>query len=257
MEIVQLPAFSDNYIYLLLGENETAVVDAGEPEPVIRALEDRGRKLDYIFNTHHHPDHVGANLALKSRYGCRIFGSAKDASRIPGIDRKLEPNEELEFDGEEAKVFAVDGHTLGHIAYWFEKSKALFSGDVIFSLGCGKLFEGSAAQMWDSLSRLRSLPADTKIYGAHEYTLENAAFALKAEPGNLELHARVAEAETLRRGGQPTVPTTMAEEKAANPFLRPESPELQKFVGKEGEPLAEVFGALRETKDRFDSGEEV
>lgn len=258
MNVAQIPVLQDNYVYLLFGANgATAVVDPAVAEPVIEALDARGLKLDFIFNTHHHRDHVGANIALKEKYGCEIFGCAKDAARIPGISRKLEPGEEFLFDGEKVKVFACDGHTIGHISYWFEKSAALFCGDTIFSLGCGKLFEGSPEQMWESLSHLRSLPAEAKVYCAHEYTLENASFALRAEPENLDLKARVAEAETLRRGGNPTVPMILANELLTNPFLRPESEALQKFVGKEGAPLWEVFGALRECKDRFDSGEEL
>lgn len=257
MEILQLPVLSDNYAYLLLGTKHTALVDSGEAEPVIRALEQRGRKLDYIFNTHHHPDHIGSNIELKERYGCEIYGSAKDAKRIPGITKGLGEGDEFEFDGQVVRVMAVDGHTIGHIAFYFPETEAVFSGDVIFSLGCGRLFEGNPNQMWNSISRLRALPPETKIYGAHEYTLDNAGFALKAEPENAELREMVARAETLRRGGNPTVPTTVAEESAANPFLRPESEAIQKFLKMEGRPLAEIFGALRATKDRFDRGEEV
>ncbi len=258
MEVIQLPALFDNYIYLLIGKaGSTAVVDAGVAGPVIQELERQGKKLDFIFNTHHHRDHVGANLELKQRYGCEIFGNAKDAARIPGIDRQLQAGEEFSFDGERVVVIPADGHTVGHILFWFPEAKKLFCGDTVFSLGCGKLFEGSAQQMWDTLERVRALPQDSILYCAHEYTLENALFALRADPDNPELRARVAAAEILREHGDPTVPMILSAELATNPFLRPESPVLQAFVNKEGAPLREIFGALRAAKDRFDSGEEI
>jgi len=257
MEIIQIPAFQDNYLYLLISGGKVAAVDPGDAAPIIAELERRGLILDSIFITHHHRDHVGGNVELKKKYGCEIYGCAKDVARIPGITRRLEPGEAFAFGDEEVKVFASDGHTIGHISYWFEKSRALFCGDTIFSLGCGKLFEGSAEVMWASLAQLRKLPGDTKIYCAHEYTLENAAYALRVDPENSALQARVAEAEALRKGGNYTVPTLLATELLTNPFLRPESAELQSFVSKAGKPLAEVFGAIRECKDRFDSGEEI
>lgn len=254
IEIVQIPVLADNYVYLLRGQSgKVACVDPAVDEPVRRELESRGWRLDFIFNTHHHRDHVGANLALKAAYGCEIFGSKKDAARIPGIDRGWEHDDEFRFGNESVKVFGADGHTIGHIVYWFPESRALFVGDTIFSLGCGKLFEGTPEQMWGTLARLRELPDDTLVYCAHEYTLENAAFALRAEPGNPALVARVQEAEELRKMGRPTVPSLLGSEKSANPFLRPESPEIQERLNVESAQLWRVFAATRARKDRFDS----
>ena len=249
MKITQLSAFNDNYIYLLEANGKIAVVDPGDPTPVINAL--GNRKLDYIFTTHHHRDHIGGNLLLKDKYGCHIFGEEKD-SRIPGIDTKLSGGDEFYFGQELVKVFSADGHTRGHIAYWMPESKALFSGDVIFSLGCGKLFEGSPQEMWATLSVLRELPADTMIYGAHEYTLDNAKFAQIVEPENKALAARIHEAQALRAKGLPTVPTSMELERNTNPFLRPESAAIQKNTNSIGCEKWQIFAAVREAKDRFD-----
>lgn len=257
IEIVQIPALQDNYIYLLHEPKQklTAVVDAAVASGVDRELHHRGWKLDFIFNTHHHRDHVGANLELKARHGCKVYGSAKDYARIPGIDIHLRAGEEFFFGSEKIKVFGADGHTLGHIAYWMPESQALFCGDVIFSLGCGKLFEGSPREMWSTLEQLRSLPQDTKVYCAHEYTLENAEFALRVESGNPALLEKVERARELRAENKPTIPTLLREELAANPFLRPESAEIQKNVSAVGRELWEIFGATRSAKDEFDSRE--
>lgn len=255
IEVHQLPALSDNFAYVVRepGSGLTASIDAPDAQPIIRFLERRGWKLDYIFNTHHHRDHVGGNRDLIERYGCDVFGARKDKVRIPGITRNLDDGDEFHFGSERVKVFAADGHTIGHIVYWMPDSQALFVGDTIFSLGCGKLFEGTPEQMWKTLSRLRDLPEETSVYCAHEYTLENAAYAVLAEPGNKALRARVKECQALRAMGKFTVPSTLASEKACNPFLRPESPEIQKYVGAVGKPLWEIFGATRASKDEFDS----
>lgn len=254
IEVHQLPALNDNFAYLLREPGGlVATVDTPDSTPIIRFLEQKGWKLDFIFNTHHHRDHVGGNRELIERYGCEVYGAKKDKARIPGLTRELSDGEEFTFGRERVKVFSADGHTIGHIAYWLPESHALFAGDTIFSLGCGKLFEGSPLEMWSTLSRLRELPGETLVYGAHEYTLENAQYALLAEPGNQALRARVKECQSLRALGRFTVPSTLESERACNPFLRPESPEIQKNVGAVGQPLWEVFGATRAAKDEFDS----
>lgn len=255
MEIIQLPALQDNYAYLVHDEasGKTAAIDTPSAEVLRKELTKRGWRLDAIFNTHHHRDHVGSNLALKEEFGSVIYGSKKDRARIPGLDKELSDGDEFYFGREKVQVFAADGHTRGHIVYYMPSSNALFCGDVIFSLGCGKLFEGTAEEMWRTLSRLRELPTDTLVYCAHEYTLENAMFALQAEPGNQALHARILEVKDLREKGLPTVPTSLGQEKATNPFLRPESAEIQKNVGAIGLSLPAIFGATRATKDEFDS----
>jgi len=255
IEVFQLPALSDNFAYVVRESNSglTATIDTPDASVISRFLEGRGWGLDFIFNTHHHRDHVGGNLELRARYGSVVYGAKKDRARIPGISVELNPGEDFLFGTERVMVFGADGHTLGHIAYWMPASKALFVGDTIFSLGCGKLFEGTAREMWETLSRLRELPDDTLVYGAHEYTLENAQYALLAEPGNAALQERVKECRSLRALGKPTVPSTLGSEKACNPFLRPESAEIQRYVGAEGCPLWEVFGATRASKDEFDS----
>lgn len=254
LEIFQLPALSDNFIYVLHDpvESKTAVVDPAEAEPVLRFLAEKSWPLDFILNTHHHRDHVGANLPLKEKTNCVVVGSKRDAKRIPGIDVQLSEGEKFFLGTQKAKIFSVDGHTIGHIAYWFPESSALFSGDVIFSLGSGKLFEGSAEQMWNSLCKLRALPEETMIYGAHEYTLDNARYALMIEPGNLDLQKHVVWARARREKNLFTVPTSMGTEKKINPFLRPESAEIQRNLQIAGKNLAEILGCIRANKDEFD-----
>ena len=253
IEVHQFPCLSDNYCWLVRDEaaDVTAVVDTPEVEPINRALEEKGWRLTHILNTHHHFDHAGGNEALKERWGCTIVGADMDAARIPGIDVRVKEGEVYKFGESNARVFEVPGHTSGHIAYHFEDDGIAFVGDTIFALGCGRLFEGTAEQMWDSLEKLMGMPDDTTIYCAHEYTQANAAFALSVEPGNPELVERCTEIDRLRADGVPTVPTTLAREKATNPFLRPSSANLQETVGLVGGSLVEVFAETRRRKDNF------
>jgi hydroxyacylglutathione hydrolase len=253
LEIVQIPVLQDNYVYLVHDPATamTAVVDPAVGGPVMEELKRRGWSLTHILNTHHHGDHVGANEELKAATGCTIVGPRADRDRIPGIDVAVGEGDSYFLGRAEAKVFDVPGHTRGHIAYWFPDSKALFCGDTLFALGCGRLFEGTPKQMWTSLSKFLDLPDDTKVYCAHEYTESNGRFALSVEPGNAVLQSRMAEVRRLRAQGLPTVPSTLGEEKASNPFLRPHSAEIQRHVGMGGDDLVAVLGATRALKDNF------
>lgn len=253
LEIQQIPVWSDNYVYLA-HEAETgltAVVDPAEAAPVLAAAEKRGWKITHIINTHHHPDHVGGNLEIKDATGCTIVGAACDAERIPGIDVQVADGDTFQLGNASAKVFEVPGHTSGHIAYWFEGSDALFCGDTLFAMGCGRLFEGTPAQMWTSLSKFLALPDETLIYCAHEYTQSNAAFALSVEPENADLIQRSKDVDTARAADMPTIPCTLGIERKTNPFLRPDSAHLQATIGMSGQNLTDVFAKTRELKDNF------
>lgn len=253
LEIIQIPALNDNYNYLLhdRATGKTAAVDPSEAEPTRRALEQRGWGLDIILNTHHHGDHVGGNLALQQQYGCAIYGYAADAARIPGITRRLDDEETITVGESVAQVLFVPGHTRGHIAYYFADDGALFCGDTLFGMGCGRLFEGTPQQMHASLRRLQALPEGTLVYCAHEYTEANGRFALTLEPQNPHLQQRMVEVRALRRQGRPTVPSTLAEEKRTNPFLREDSPEIRRVLAMEDAPSASVFAEIRRRKDVF------
>lgn len=253
LEIRQIPLLTDNYSYLVR-EPETGsvgVVDPAEAAPVMTALDRLGWKLTHIINTHHHGDHVGGNTALKKATGCTVVGPAYDRERIPGIDVEVTEETGYEFGKAHADVFFVPGHTRGHIAYWFPESKALFCGDTLFSLGCGRLFEGDPRQMWSSLGKIRRLPDDARVYCAHEYTESNARFALTVDPANEALKARMAEIRQLRADLRPTVPSRLGDEKAANPFLRADDPVLAANVGLAGADPVDVFGEVRRRKDNF------
>ncbi len=223
LKIAILPVLESNYIYML-EETESglhAVVDPALAQPVKQWLEAKGAKLDVIFNTHHHGDHVGGNKALKRAWPeVKIVGAAKDAARIPGIEVGLEEGQHVMFGAHNVQVLETPGHTLGAIVFYMEQAGVAFVGDTLFTMGCGRLFEGSPAQMWESLQKLNRLPAQTQLYSAHEYALANGRFALSVEPENEALQARVQEVARAKEEGRPMQPTTLAKERATNPFLR-------------------------------------
>lgn len=249
----QFPCLSDNYGYLLHDPETgaTAAIDTPEVAPILNALEEKGWTLTHILNTHHHFDHAGGNLELKEKTGCTIIGPKGEAQRIPGIDTALGDGDACSFGSREAKVLEVGGHTLGHIAYYFPQDGIAFVGDALFALGCGRIFEGTAEQMWTSLQKLMGLPDETVVYCAHEYTQANARFAATIEPANKALQERIREIDAKRAEGKPTVPTTIGLEKATNPFLRPMSEDVQKTLNLVGAPLVDVFAETRARKDSF------
>jgi hydroxyacylglutathione hydrolase len=254
LQIYMFPALQDNYCYLLQDRASglTAVVDTPDVAAIDAALADTGWRLDFILNTHHHWDHAGGNLELKAKTGCQVVGPRADAARIPGIDIEVGEGDEFPLGKSIARVYDTPGHTSGHIVYYFAAAAAAFVGDTLFALGCGRVFEGSHAQMWQSLSKLRDrLPDATRIYCAHEYTQGNARFALTVEPDNAALKARAAEVDRLRAAGEATVPSTMAAEKATNPFLRADCPGLMAALGMPRADPASVFAETRRRKDRF------
>ena len=252
-EIEIVPALSDNYVYIAhdAAAGATAVVDPAEAPPVIAALERRGLQLTHILNTHHHFDHIGGNAELVARYGAPVIGPRADSARIPGLDVEVGDGDTYTVGTQTARVFDVPGHTSGHIAFWFEDSRALFCGDTLFALGCGRMFEGTPEQFWSSLGKLRALPDDTRVYCGHEYTQSNARFALSVDPDNEALRAASRRIDDLRSRGERTIPSELGEEKIANPFLRADDPAMQRLVGMEGRAPEAVFAEIRRRKDNF------
>jgi len=249
IQIEIVPCLSDNYAYLVKSGESCAVVDPSEPEPVRAALARTGWKLTHILNTHHHLDHTGGNLALKQETGAKVVGPGKDAARIPGIDIGVDEASGWEFDGRKVQVLEVPAHTRGAITFVIDGNA--FTGDTLFVMGCGRLFEGDPAMMWTSLSKLMTLPGDTKVWCGHEYTQSNGRFALTLEPGNADLEARMRDVAAVRARGATTVPSTMELEKKTNPFLRPDSSEIRKSLGMETAGDVAVFGEIRARKDNF------
>ena len=239
MQIVPVPAFTDNYIWLVRDEasGETAVVDPGDAAPALAEARRRGWTITQVWNTHHHWDHSGGNVAMKEATGCTVSGPA--AENIPGRDVGLSEGSELRIGDHVGRVMEIPGHTLGHVALVFDEDRIAFVGDTLFAMGCGRLFEGTAQQMHKSLQRIAALPGDTALYCGHEYTLANARFAAHAEPGNGATAARLEEVKALREAGKITLPTSVVQERETNPFVRATN--------------WEEFARLRAEKDSFRS----
>ena len=239
MRIQIIPCLQDNYSYLIVDEesNTACVVDPSEADPIIEYLENTQIKLKFILNTHHHYDHVGGNKKLKEKYGASVIGYSGDKQRIPEIDILLNDQETWIHENFEAKVIYIPGHTLGHICFYFYKEKSVFTGDTLFSLGCGRIFEGTYSQMFDSLMKLKELPEDTKVYCGHEYTKKNSDFCLTHDTNNNDLKTKIHRIDEKLKSGLPTVPSTIKDELECNIFLRSSN--------------LETFSKLRDLKDNF------
>lgn len=253
LEIVTIPCLQDNYAFLLHSSDsgETAVIDVPEAGPILAALADRGWQLSEIWITHHHSDHIDGVADLKEATGAKVIGAASDAHRLPPLNHAVKDGEGYQFAGSVVRVFDVSGHTVGHVAYYVPDAGAVFTADSLMALGCGRLFEGTPDQMWGSLSKLAKLPPETLVCSGHEYTAANAKFALTIERDNPGLMSRVSAIETARAAGRPTVPSTLADELATNPFLRAHLPTMKAAMNMKGATDAEVFGEIRRKKDAF------
>ena len=253
MKIEIIPCLKDNYSYVIIDENnkKTCVVDPSESEPIIKFLEINNLKLNYILNTHHHYDHIGGNIELKKKYNAKVIGYKGDYKRIPEIDFKLEDGEIWKQDNFEAKIIHVPGHTLGHICFHFYNENNLFTGDTLFSLGCGRIFEGTYEQMFSSLEKIKKLPHKTKIYCGHEYTLQNSKFCIKYDKDNLELIKKINDIKKKLNNNQPTIPTTLEEELKSNIFLRSDNFKIKNNLNMNTGSSLDTFSKLRDLKDNF------
>ena len=253
MKVEIISCLEDNYSYLIIDKNnkKTCIVDPSEPRPVINFLEKNNLKLNYILNTHHHYDHIGGNIELKKKYNAKVIGFKGDYKRIPEIDFKLEDGEIWKQDNFEAKIIHVPGHTLGHICFHFYNENNLFTGDTLFSLGCGRIFEGTYEQMFSSLEKIKKLPHKTKIYCGHEYTLQNSKFCIKYDKDNLELIKKINDIKKKLNNNQPTIPTTLEEELKSNIFLRSDNFKIKNNLNMNTGSSLDTFSKLRDLKDNF------
>jgi len=253
MEITPIPCLTDNYAYIIYDNKSktTGVVDPSESQPIISFLKKKNIKLNYILNTHHHFDHIGGNIELKKIYNAQIIGFEGDKHRIPGIDIGLKNNQKWNFGNSTIKIIHIPGHTLGHICFFFEKEKIAFTGDTLFSLGCGRIFEGDHKQMLASLNKIKKLPRETKIYCGHEYTYKNAEFCVKYDNNNNDLKKKFEKIKKLKSQNLPTVPSSLEDELKSNIFLRCDQKDLKIKLSMKNQEDFKVFKKVRDLKDSF------
>jgi len=253
MEITPIHCLTDNYAYIIFDNNSktAGVVDPSESKPIISFLKKKNIKLNYILNTHHHFDHIGGNIELKKIYNAKIIGFEGDKHRIPGIDIAVKNNEKWNFGNSTIKALHIPGHTLGHICFFFEKEKIAFTGDTLFSLGCGRIFEGDHKQMFSSLNKIKKLPKDTKIYCGHEYTYKNAEFCIKYDDNNNDLIKKFKKIKKLRSENLPTIPSILEDEIKSNIFLRCDQKDLKIKLNMKNQEDFKVFKKVRDLKDSF------
>ena len=253
MKIEIIPCLNDNYSYLIHDEisNTVAIVDPSEFIHCDTIISKNYKKLDFILNTHHHYDHVGGNEELKKKYNSKVLGFENDKNRIPQIDTVLKDNQEFKIGTLNFTTIFIPGHTRGHVAFYFKKERVVFSGDTLFSLGCGRVFEGTYKQMFQSLNKLKNLPDETKVYCGHEYTFKNLEFCLKFNPNNDFLKKKKDDIKLSLKNKKPTIPSTIADEIKANIFFRVNDPDVKKAINLENSPDIEIFTKLRDLKDNF------
>jgi hydroxyacylglutathione hydrolase len=251
--IDQFMCLSDNFGVLIRDEasGRVAAIDAPEEAPIRAALKRLGWRLDEIIVTHHHHDHTDGIAGLKAEFGALVTAPAAEADKIPGVDRTVKEGDRIALGDTPIEVLETPGHTLGHVSYVIPTAHVAFVGDTLFSIGCGRLLEGTPAMMWRSLKKLAALPRETRIYCGHEYTESNVRFALTVEPNNIDLEGRAEEVKALRAAGKPTLPVTIGDELAANPFLRADHPRLRRALGMADAPAEDVFAEIRKRKDNF------
>lgn len=252
-DLITIPCLSDNYAYLLRDHNsgKVALIDVPEAAPILAELKKRDWQVSQIWLTHHHPDHIQGVAEVLNEHDANVIGAKADEHRLPPLDRKVGEDDSITLGSLEARVIDVSGHTVGHIAFYVPTAKAVFTADSLMALGCGRLFEGTPVQMWESLQKLMALPEDTIICSGHEYTSANAKFALTVDPKNSDLISRAKDIEVARSKGQPTVPSQLSTELRTNPFLRPADPAIRATLGMQNATDTEVFAEIRARKDKF------